>query len=216
MNSVQVKNERCSKKEQTMKRDEKRNLLKQRILDAAFQRVKKNGLIGLRARDIAAEAGCSLGSLYNAYADLDDLILNVNSRILTILSQSIAHAVLENTEPENNLRTLAQRYMDFAYDNYNLWSSLFTHTMQDNAPIPEWYIARTNETFSNVVAPLLKLRPDLGHEEASKMVRTLFSAVHGIIAINLQERFMSISRDGLGDQIQSFISIYAKGLIATK
>lgn len=204
-----------------MKQDEKRNLLKQRILDAAFQMIEKNGLTGLRARDVAAEAGCSLGSLYNAYIDLDDLILNVNSRILTNLSESIGETSANKTgnkhgselEPEDNLRHLAQRYMDFAYDNYNLWASLFTHAMHDNAPIPDWYLNRTNETFSKVVAPLLKLRPELGQDEASQMVRILFSAVHGIIAINLQERFMSISREALEEQIQSFISIYAKGLV---
>lgn len=204
------------KKELLMNRDEKRNLLKQRIFDAAFQKIEKNGLAGLRARDIATEAGCSLGSLYNAYTDLDDLILNVNSRILMVLSQSIEHATAGDVKPEDNLRHLAQRYMDFAYDNYNLWASIFTHTMQDNAPIPDWYLDRTNETFSKVVAPLLKLRPDLGQKEASQMVRTLFSAVHGIIAINLQERFMLISRSALEEQIQSFISIYAKGLTIAK
>lgn len=203
-------------KELFMKRDVKRNRLKQSIFEAAFQKIEKNGLIGLRARDITTEAGCSLGSLYNAYVDLDDLILNVNSHILTILSESIGQATTDNIEPEDSLRHLAQRYMDFAYDNYNLWASLFTHTMHDNAPIPDWYIDRTSETFSNVVAPLLKLRPDLGQEEASQMVRTLFSAVHGIIAINLQERFMTISRQALQEQIQSFISIYAKGLIVAK
>ncbi|WP_162654496.1 TetR/AcrR family transcriptional regulator [Lentilitoribacter sp. Alg239-R112] len=195
-----------------MNRNEKRNLLKQRIFDAAFRRIEKNGLIGLRARDIAIEADCSLGSLYNAYTDLDDLILNVNSHILMMLSESIGQQPAENLDPEENLRLLAQRYMNFAYDNYNLWTSLFTHTMHDNTPIPDWYLDRTNETFSKVIAPLLRLRPDLEQEEVSQMVRTLFSAVHGIIAINLQERFMSISRGALEEQLQNFVSIYAKGL----
>jgi AcrR family transcriptional regulator len=200
------------KKELIMNRNEKRNLLKQRIFDAAFRRIEKNGLIGLRARDIAIEADCSLGSLYNAYTDLDDLILNVNSHILMMLSESIGQQPAENLDPEENLRLLAQRYMNFAYDNYNLWTSLFTHTMHDNTPIPDWYLDRTNETFSKVIAPLLRLRPDLEQEEVSQMVRTLFSAVHGIIAINLQERFMSISRGALEEQLQNFVSIYAKGL----
>jgi AcrR family transcriptional regulator len=200
------------KKELIMNRNEKRNLLKQRIFDAAFRRIEKNGLIGLRARDIAIEADCSLGSLYNAYTDLDDLILNVNSHILMMLSESIGQQPAENLDPEENLRLLAQRYMNFAYDNYNLWTSLFTHTMHDNTPIPDWYLDRTNETFSKVIAPLLRLRPDLEQEEVSQMVRTLFSAVHGVIAINLQERFMSISRGALEEQLQNFVSIYAKGL----
>ncbi|TIW14977.1 MAG: hypothetical protein E5V70_05110 [Mesorhizobium sp.] len=39
----------------------------------------------MRARDITADAGCALGALYTAFADLDKLILHVNSATLARL-----------------------------------------------------------------------------------------------------------------------------------
>lgn len=197
-----------------MNRNEKRGLLQANILKAAFSHIEENGLKGLRARDIASEAGCSLGSLYNAYKDLDDLILHVNSQILTQLSQAIGQNSQTGIPPRIMLSQLAKTYLDFAYENYNLWSSLFTHEMQDSAPIPDWYVEKTNATFSTVVTPLMTLRPDLDEAEAFNLVRTLFSAVHGIITINLQERFISIPREMLEVQLEQFVTTYVKGLAA--
>lgn len=195
-----------------MKQDEKRSLLKQKVFDAAFERINQDGLTGLRARDIAKDAGCSLGSLYNAYQDLDDLILNVNSRVLEMLQEHISNNVGEEQNAEAALANLAVNYMNFAYTHYNLWTSLFGHTMQDNAPIPDWYTEQTNATFLTLIAPLLKLRPELDEAQAFILVRTLFSAVHGIITINLQERFISIPKDMLEVQLVEFVQTYAKGL----
>ena len=195
-----------------MKQDEKRNLLKQNVFDAAYKRIEQDGLVGLRARDIAKDAGCSLGSLYNAYQDLDDLILNVNSRVLEMLKETISSNMDDEENAEAALVRLAVNYMNFAYENYNLWSSVFGHTMQDKAPIPDWYTEQTNATFLAVIAPLLKLRPELDEAEAFILVRTLFSAVHGIITINLQERFISIPKDMLQIQLIEFVQTYAKGL----
>ena len=175
-----------------MKQDEKRELLKQKVFDAAFERINQEGLTGLRARDVAKDAGCSLGSLYNAYQDLNDVILHVNSRVLEVLKEDILTNVDEDQNAEAALVKLAVNYMNFAYTHYNLWTSLFGHTMQDNAPIPDWYTEQTNATFLTLIAPLLKLRPELDEAQAFILVRTLFSAVHGIITINLQERFITI------------------------
>lgn len=195
-----------------MKQDEKRSLLKQKVFEAAFERINQDGLTGLRARDIAKDAGCSLGSLYNAYQDLDDLILHVNSRVLEMLKEDISSNVVEDQSAEAALANLAVNYMNFAYTHYNLWTSLFGHTMQDNAPIPDWYTEQTNATFLTLIAPLLKLRPELDEAQAFILVRTLFSAVHGIITINLQERFISIPKDMLEVQLVEFVQTYAKGL----
>lgn len=195
-----------------MKRGEKRELLKSSIFEAAYDRIEQNGLTDLRARDIAQDAGCSLGSLYNAFEDVDDLILNVNSKILLSLSDKIQDGLKDQISAEDTIVLMAKNYLNFAYDNYNLWSSLFGHTMQDRAPIPDWYTEQTNETFLMLVSPLIKLRSDLDQADAFMLVRTIFSAVHGIITINLQERFISIPRVMLQTQLVSFIKTYANGL----
>lgn len=75
------------------KREEQRDDLKKRLVDAAEARIAAGGLSGLKARDVTADAGCALGALYNVVEDLDRLILLVNSRTLARLGAALKAAV---------------------------------------------------------------------------------------------------------------------------
>ena len=50
---------------------EKRSDLRTRLIDAAEAEIAEKGLLGLKARDVTARAGCALGAIYNAVSDLD-------------------------------------------------------------------------------------------------------------------------------------------------
>ena len=56
------------------KREVKKAELRERLIQAARSRIRENGLSGLRARDITADAGCALGALYTAFEDIDTLV----------------------------------------------------------------------------------------------------------------------------------------------
>ena len=57
---------------------ERRAQLRDRLIDIAQEAIAARGLAGLKARDLAAAAGCALGAIYTAFDDLDELILRVN------------------------------------------------------------------------------------------------------------------------------------------
>ena len=80
-------------------RDAKRAALKERLIDAAEMVIAQNGLRGLKARDVTAQAGCALGALYNAVQDLDQLVLLVNSRSLARLGAALHDAVPKSAAP---------------------------------------------------------------------------------------------------------------------
>ena len=60
--------------------------LRGEILTVAEEIVSQDGLSALQARRVASEAGCSVGSIYNAFGDLDELILAVNEATLDLMS----------------------------------------------------------------------------------------------------------------------------------
>ena len=62
--------------------------LRERLIDAAERTVAANGLAGLRARDLAREAGCAVGTIYNVFEHLDELILCVGWRTLAMLDSA--------------------------------------------------------------------------------------------------------------------------------
>ncbi len=67
--------------------------LKERLLDIAERRIAEGGLAALRARDLAAEAECSVGAIYNVYDDLNALVMAVNGRTFRALGKAVTKAV---------------------------------------------------------------------------------------------------------------------------
>lgn len=194
------------------RRQAKRADLTRRLIDAAHNLIEQNGLDGLRARDIALQAKCALGALYNVFDDLDMLVLHVNSRTLGRLGQSLGHAATVKADPGDKLVALAITYLDFAVKNKNLWSALFDHRMPEGVPVPDWHLAEHSVLFEQITLPLAQLQPDFDPDQISSTARALFAAVHGIVALSLQERFVAVPPDRLSAQLEQFVLAQIRGM----
>ena len=196
----------------TGKRAAKKQALRDRLVDAAEAQMMTEGLKGLRARDIAKEAGCALGSVYTAFRDLDELALTVNMRTASRLDIVLAEARNSTENAEEQLMAMADHYHQFALEDYHLWVALFDHHLQENEDLPEWYQSKHFSLFRHVELSLQQLCPNHSQEQTAATARTLFSAVHGIITINMHARFIAISPKELTRQLHSFLTIYIDGL----
>lgn len=196
----------------TAKRDAKREDLKGRLIEAAHAHIQSSGLGGLRARDITADAGCALGALYTAFADLDELILHVNSITLARLGAALREEATSAVAPRAKLKALAKAYLGFARDNRMLWAALFEHRMAPGVPVPEWHLAEHAVLIQHLVEPLAALRPALETPDLLARARTLFSAVHGIVAISLEDRFIGLAPTDLEAELLNFVDVLVTGL----
>ena len=192
---------------------DKRENLKKRLLDAAEARIAKQGLTGLRARDVTADAGCALGGLYTAYEDLDMLILTVSSRTLGRLGAALEVAAAGQSTPEARLEALALAYMDFAMQNRNLWFALFDHNMVSRE-IPDWHYAEHEVLIRYIMGPLHQLQPRMTPDGLALRARTLFSAVHGIVRLSLEDRFAAAKPHELATEISTFVQQMVAGMKA--
>jgi len=50
----------------------RRAALRDALIHHAEIRIERDGLKNLRARDLAKDAGCALGAIYNVFGDLND------------------------------------------------------------------------------------------------------------------------------------------------
>ncbi|MGF9567127.1 WHG domain-containing protein [Neorhizobium sp. JUb45] len=193
------------------RREDKREDLRARLLEAARERIMRDGLANLRARDVTQDAGCALGGLYSAYADLNDLIIHVNSTTLKALEQSLALAEVKYKSPTDRLRNLAQGYLKFAVANRNLWKALFEHYLPEDTPSPEWHLEEHLFLMSVIAEPLSELQPEMSAEDRAVRARTLFGAVHGIISITLEARFVGLPPERLQRELDEIIIMIAAG-----
>ena len=187
------------------KRAEAHKKLTAKLLAVAFDRVENFGLEQLRARDVTNDAGCALGTLYKCYDDLDDLIIHVNSKTLGMMKEALGNAGANISDPGDALKALALAYLDFAVQKKNLWSAVFKHRLHENETTPEWHQQENMVLLDLISKPMSKINPELDNQQLQVRSRTYFAAVHGIVSISLQDRFISLSGDALRDELEHFV-----------
>src|SRR5260370_18641912 len=167
----------------------RRDKLRDALILVAGRRIGAGGLAGLKTRDLARDVGCANGVVYNVVEDRDGLILRGGSRILERLDAALIEAESEGpASASETLVRIALAYCDFAADNLQLWRALFEHRMAPGKPIPDWAIDQQMELFRHIYRPLAVLFPTRSAAELSVTARSLFSAVHGVVARGLGQQ----------------------------
>ena len=194
------------------KREQKKEALRTALIEAAQKRIISNGLVNLRARDIAADAKCALGSLYTAFEDIDALILTVNSITLGELGETLEDAVTATATPSDEMLALGKAYLNFALEHKNAWKAVFTHTMVDENPVPEKHQMQYAVLFEKLSRPLTQLQPHASEREIDTQTQILLAAVHGIVSISIEGRYFGVSVDKLQEELDRFVLTYIRGL----
>ncbi len=191
----------------------------QELIAIAEGRIAEGGLGAVKARDLARELGVALGAIYNLVADLDELYLRVASRTLTRLDRALADASAASAGAGRDaacgqLVSIALAYRSFASDNLHLWRALFEHRMSEDKPFPEWALADQLSLFRYILAPLRELMPGVDDEERLRWAQTMFSAVHGMVMLGLEKKFVAVPIKQLDRQIERFVRALCVGLSA--
>lgn len=181
-----------------------------RVLEAAIAAVEAGGMEAVNIRKVAADAGYSVGSVYKHFADQDALLLAVNSVTLGRIKSVMAAAVEGTEAPLERLKALAKAYLEFARDNRNLWMTLFSHHLPDGKEVPDWHIQENIALLGFIAAPMKELRPELDEESLAARSRTAFAAVHGLVTISLEARFVGLAGDKLEREMNFLVERLAR------
>ena len=194
---------------------ERRNKLRSDLILAAERMIATRGLAGLKTRDLAREIGCANGAVYNLVADMDELILRVGSRTLLRLDEALGAAESAGEpSPQETLVRIALAYCDFAAENLQLWRALFEHRMEAGKVVPDWSVEDQMRLFRHIHKPLATLLPKRGAEQLGITARSLFSAVHGMVALGLEQKLVAVPLPALRKEIAGLVRAMIDGLVA--
>jgi AcrR family transcriptional regulator len=201
--------------------DQRRARLRDALVSAAEQAIARQGLGALRARALAEEVGCAVGAIYNVVEDLDDLVLLVNARTLAALEHdlSVADRAAEPDGPNAAIARLvrmALAYLDFAAAQTPRWRTLFEHRMPAGREVPTWYREQQQRLFAYVEELLLELQADESRVRRALLARSLFSAVHGLVVLGLEEKLQTIPLPVLREQVRFVVTAIGRGMVATE
>jgi AcrR family transcriptional regulator len=189
----------------------RKDQLRERLIAAAERAIARGGLSALKARDVATEAGCALGAIYTVFADIDGLILSVNARTLARLEATLLAG--EHQTGAEELQRLARAYLNYARTESPRWRALFDHRLPQ-PDVPDWYGAARDRLFSRLERPLSALLPNEPPELLRARARTLFSAVHGVVTLGLDEKLAPMAAETLDAELAQFIDTIVRGLRA--
>src|SRR3954465_2068680 len=193
---------------------ERRTKLRVSLIEAAERSIAAGGLGGIKTRDLAREIGCANGAVYNLVADMDELILKVGSRTLARLDAALTSAESNGpAAPDETLVRIAVAYCDFAAENLELWRALFEHRMIPGKPVPEWAVSEQMNLFRHIYAPLAALFPGRSSEQLGVTARSLFSAVHGMVLLGLEQKLIAVPIESLRREIAAIVKAMVEGLV---
>lgn len=184
----------------------RREQLRERLVEAAELRIARDGLHELRARDLAGDAGCAVGAIYNVFDDLNAIIMAVNGRTFLKLEEFVAGSFDGSEEPVQRLIAMSTAYLRFAQENTRLWRALFDLQMRADGPVPDWYRDALKGLFAYIADPVGQLFPELDRVELELMTRALFSSVHGIVTLGLENRISGVPPEQIERMITQVLS----------
>ena len=187
--------------------------LRKLILDAAQAIIEDQGLSGLSAREIARRVSYSPGTIYNMFENLDDVILNVEARVLDDLLERL-NSSLEGQDPSDEaVLTLARNYLDFTHERPKLWNILFEHYMPDGADVPPWYQEKLESLMGCVETALSSHFTNPADNEARRRAaRVLWTSVHGITSLSTTNKLSIVSSETAAQLVDDLIRTYLAGL----
>jgi AcrR family transcriptional regulator len=182
------------------------------ILDAAQEIIEAQGLAGLSAREIARRIGYSPGTIYNIFANLDDVLLNVEARMLDALDDRLTSVQQQNDSAGDGLIRIAHAYLAFTREKPRLWNLLFEHHMPPGAALPAWYQQKLEGLMAQVERALAAHFPAGCEDDRERAARVLWAGVHGITSLSTADKLQVVTTETAGRLIDDLIGTYLAGL----
>ncbi|MBO0764774.1 MAG: TetR/AcrR family transcriptional regulator [Hyphomicrobiaceae bacterium] len=184
------------------------------ILDAAQEIIEVQGLAGLSAREIARRIGYSPGTIYNIFANLDDVVLNVEARVLDGLDRRLSE-IQEGSDgagADDRLIRIAHAYLAFTQEKPRLWNLLFEHHMPQGAELPAWYQQKLEGLTAQIERALRPHFAPGSEDERRRAARVLWAGVHGITSLSTADKLAVVTVETAARLIDDLIGTYLAGL----
>ena len=188
-----------------------RNLaeIRERATPVAERIVLKEGIDALSARRLAKEIDVSVGSLYNAFGDLDAVVGAVIAKSAVMLSETLRSAS-QTSSQDKQRRTIAigEAYLDFALAEPTRWWLLFEYrsNVAPDVKVQEFQIGLLEML-------ILAGDGDPKLESHRQFFLLLWASVHGLVSLACRPSIVAIkpevARTYLGDMVVSGFNAFA-------
>ncbi len=173
--------------------DHSRAELAAMILREGHRQLADVGYARFSARELAKRIGYSVGTLYNVFGSLDQLMLALNG---VTLEQWCAYLETRLAATEGNrLKTAISAYFEFAILNRHAWTALYDFRLPDGVEAPASYTGKVQAIFDLVIAEIAAELPPAQRHQAPALARSLLASVHGHCFFTINNTFAFLGED---------------------
>ena len=147
----------------------------------------EQGFARFSAREVARRVGYSVGTLYNVFESLDQLLIEINSRTFELWTDHLAGQV-EGAQGDR-IRALVQAYFDFARGHPLLWMAIYDHRLPPGMAMPEQDMEKRRALTRIVFKEVARRLPQRSDAEIEQLSRSLIATVHGHCTYELNGSF---------------------------
>jgi AcrR family transcriptional regulator len=192
-----------TKKRILSKRERNLAEIRKKATDVAERIILEEGNDALSARRLAKEIGVSVGSLYNAFGDLDAVVHAVIGKSADMLSTAL-HTAVEKSAQEKRSRVVAlgEAYFDFAVAEPQRWWLMFEY--KSNVPLDQ-----NDQDFQQSLLQML-IRAGDGDPNSDlhkQFFLLLWASVHGLVSLASRPTIVAINpevaRTYIGDLVDA-------------
>lgn len=193
---------------------ESRDQLRTAMIDAAERIITADGVEALTARRLAADLNIAVGTTYNVFRQMDDLIGEVNARTIAKITDVITSVDKAGRESEELLMAYADAYIGFVTSNSNTWAALFVGEIDPESESHKRNLAQTLHLFSYIEDALSTVSTNTDKSEIQASARALWAAVHGMLSLVAHGRHTILGLGDIRETIQVLITNHVAGMKA--
>ena len=167
--------------------DHTRQELEHLFLVEGHKHMAEVGFARFSAREVAKRIGYSIGTLYNVFGTLDQLLIAINTRTFQLWAEEV-RAALERSGPDR-IRCLVEAYFGFARANRHSWTAIYDHHLPHDVVLSDEQNQRRGGLTQIIVDEVVAVLPSRAQADAPRLARSLIAVVHGHCVYDLNGSF---------------------------
>lgn len=167
--------------------DHSRAQLEAMIVAEGHRLLAETGFAAFSAREVARRVGYSIGTIYNVFSSLDQLLIAINGRTFELWTEYLRRRVDQGGG--DRIRALVQAYFDFAREHPKLWMAIYDHRLPTGMAMAPEDMEKRRALTQIVFDEIARQLPTRSEGDVEHLARSLIATVHGHCTFELNGSF---------------------------
>ena len=167
--------------------DHSRQELAALIVAEGHRLLAETGFAAFSAREVARRVGYSIGTIYNVFSSLDQLLIAINGLTFELWTEYLRRRVDQGGG--DRIRALVQAYFDFAREHPKLWMAIYDHRLPTGMAMAPEDMEKRRALTQIVFDEIARQLPTRSEGDVEHLARSLIATVHGHCTFELNGSF---------------------------